>query len=209
MVPVDVTVCSHGIRLQPRAEPAGVRAGRARVLHAEGDPQPAAASPRHPQEIPAETDPLLRLRDRAGCGFLRQRYLEGGREGWGIPAPRVLPRVGEVFLGAFPRSSVPSAPRPDTKNAADHDESPPRTPTGNAPSSESDIDISSPNVSHDESIAKDMSMKDSGSDLSHRPKRRRFHESYNFNMKCPTPGCNSLGNPNSGGIPVSCSGIPA
>lgn len=38
-----------------------------------------------------------------------------------------------------------------------------------------------------------MSLKDSGSDLSHRPKRRRFHESYNFNMKCPTPGCNSLG----------------
>uniref|UniRef100_A0A8C9N4F3 Histone acetyltransferase n=1 Tax=Serinus canaria TaxID=9135 RepID=A0A8C9N4F3_SERCA len=60
----------------------------------------------------------------------------------------------------------------DTKNAADHDESPPRTPTGNAPSSESDIDISSPNVSHDESLAKDI---------------------YNFNMKCPTPGCNSLG----------------
>ncbi|XP_073539335.1 histone acetyltransferase KAT7 isoform X4 [Phyllobates terribilis] len=81
----------------------------------------------------------------------------------------------------------------DAKNTGDHDESPPRTPTGNAPSSESDIDISSPNVSHDESIAKDLSMKDSGSDLSHRPKRRRFHESYNFNMKCPTPGCNSLG----------------
>nr|DBA22256.1 TPA: hypothetical protein GDO54_013299 [Pyxicephalus adspersus] len=81
----------------------------------------------------------------------------------------------------------------DAKNTGDHDESPPRTPTGNAPSSESDIDISSPNASHDESIAKDMSMKDSGSDLSHRPKRRRFHESYNFNMKCPTPGCNSLG----------------
>ncbi|XP_053310056.1 histone acetyltransferase KAT7 isoform X7 [Spea bombifrons] len=80
----------------------------------------------------------------------------------------------------------------DGKNA-DHDESPPRTPTGNAPSSESDIDISSPNASHDESLAKDMSLKDSGSDLSHRPKRRRFHESYNFNMKCPTPGCNSLG----------------
>ncbi|KAM8947658.1 histone acetyltransferase KAT7 isoform 4-T4 [Pelodytes ibericus] len=81
----------------------------------------------------------------------------------------------------------------DAKNTGDQDESPPRTPTGNAPSSESDIDISSPNVSHDESIAKDMSLKDSGSDLSHRPKRRRFHESYNFNMKCPTPGCNSLG----------------
>ncbi|XP_046894604.1 histone acetyltransferase KAT7 isoform X3 [Hypomesus transpacificus] len=81
----------------------------------------------------------------------------------------------------------------DQKQGADQDESPPRTPTGNAPSSESDIDISSPNVSNDENLAKELSLKDSGSDLSHRPKRRRFHESYNFNMKCPTPGCNSLG----------------
>ncbi|XP_016145491.1 histone acetyltransferase KAT7 [Sinocyclocheilus grahami] len=80
---------------------------------------------------------------------------------------------------------------PDVKQAAERDESPPRTPTGNAPSSESDIDISSPNASHDESVTKDQ--KDSGSDPSHRPKRRRFHESYNFNMKCPTPGCNSIG----------------
>uniref|UniRef100_A0A8C2A2D2 Histone acetyltransferase n=2 Tax=Cyprinus carpio TaxID=7962 RepID=A0A8C2A2D2_CYPCA len=80
---------------------------------------------------------------------------------------------------------------PDVKQAAERDESPPRTPTGNAPSSESDIDTSSPNASHDESVTKDQ--KDSGSDPSHRPKRRRFHESYNFNMKCPTPGCNSLG----------------
>uniref|UniRef100_A0A3B4BQG4 Histone acetyltransferase n=1 Tax=Pygocentrus nattereri TaxID=42514 RepID=A0A3B4BQG4_PYGNA len=79
----------------------------------------------------------------------------------------------------------------DVKQVAERDESPPRTPTGNAPSSESDIDISSPNASHDEGAAKDQ--KDSGSDPSHRPKRRRFHESYNFNMKCPTPGCNSLG----------------
>uniref|UniRef100_A0A8D0CP08 Histone acetyltransferase n=1 Tax=Sander lucioperca TaxID=283035 RepID=A0A8D0CP08_SANLU len=39
-----------------------------------------------------------------------------------------------------------------------------------------------------------MSLKEAAAhDLSHRPKRRRFHESYNFNMKCPTPGCNSLG----------------
>ncbi|KAL0197701.1 hypothetical protein M9458_006241, partial [Cirrhinus mrigala] len=50
----------------------------------------------------------------------------------------------------------------------------------NAPSSESDIDMSSPNVSHDESLAKELSLKESG--LAHRPKRRRFHESYNFNM---------------------------
>lgn len=79
------------------------------------------------------------------------------------------------------------------KKGRDQDETPPRTPTGNAPSSESDIDNSSPNVSHDESLAKELALKDSVSDLSHRPKRRRFHESYNFNMKCPTPGCNSLG----------------
>uniref|UniRef100_A0A2K5SGR2 Histone acetyltransferase n=1 Tax=Cebus imitator TaxID=2715852 RepID=A0A2K5SGR2_CEBIM len=79
----------------------------------------------------------------------------------------------------------------ETKNTADHDESPPRT--GKDPSSESDIDISSPKVSHDESIAKDTFLKDSGSDPSHCPKRRHFHESYNFNMKCLTPGYNHLG----------------
>uniref|UniRef100_A0A665W158 Histone acetyltransferase n=1 Tax=Echeneis naucrates TaxID=173247 RepID=A0A665W158_ECHNA len=81
----------------------------------------------------------------------------------------------------------------DLKRGADHDESPPLTPTGNAPSSESELDISSPNASHDESQAKDQASRDSDKDLSHRPKRRRCHETYNFNMKCPTPGCNSLG----------------
>lgn len=81
----------------------------------------------------------------------------------------------------------------DLKRAADHDESPPLTPTGNAPSSESELDISSPNASHDESQAKDQANRDSDKDLSHRPKRRRCHETYNFTMKCPTPGCNSLG----------------
>uniref|UniRef100_A0AAQ5XUF1 Histone acetyltransferase n=1 Tax=Amphiprion ocellaris TaxID=80972 RepID=A0AAQ5XUF1_AMPOC len=80
-----------------------------------------------------------------------------------------------------------------SSQAADHDESPPLTPTGNAPSSESELDISSPNASHDESQAKDQANRDSDKDLSHRPKRRRCHETYNFNMKCPTPGCNSLG----------------
>lgn len=88
--------------------------------------------------------------------------------------------------------SLPSD-TPDLKRAADHDESPPLTPTGNAPSSESELDISSPNASHDESHTKDQASRDSDKDLSHRPKRRRCHETYNFNMKCPTPGCNSLG----------------
>ncbi|KAM4635110.1 histone acetyltransferase KAT7-like isoform 1-T1 [Polymixia lowei] len=87
------------------------------------------------------------------------------------------------------------------------DETPPRTPTGNAPSSESDIEVSSPSndlvspsndivvsQEEDERLAKELSLKEAAAhDLSHRPKRRRFHESYNFNMKCPTPGCNSLG----------------
>lgn len=93
------------------------------------------------------------------------------------------------------------------KQAADRDETPPRTPTGNAPSSESDIEVSSPgndlvsssndivvSQEEDERLAKELSLKEAAEhDLSHRPKRRRFHESYNFNMKCPTPGCNSLG----------------
>uniref|UniRef100_A0A7N5ZQG6 Histone acetyltransferase n=1 Tax=Anabas testudineus TaxID=64144 RepID=A0A7N5ZQG6_ANATE len=76
----------------------------------------------------------------------------------------------------------------DLKQGAERDETPPRTPTGNAPSSESDIEVSSP------SNDLELSLKEAAAhDLSHRPKRRRFHESYNFNMKCPTPGCNSLG----------------
>ncbi|XP_026770954.3 histone acetyltransferase KAT7 [Pangasianodon hypophthalmus] len=102
------------------------------------------------------------------------------------------PRSNARLTRASVRLSQSSQDVPaDVKQIAERDESPPRTPTGNAPSSESDIDISSPNASHDEGAAKDQ--KDSGSDPSHRPKRRRFHESYNFNMKCPTPGCNSLG----------------
>lgn len=95
----------------------------------------------------------------------------------------------------------------DLKQGAERDETPPRTPTGNAPSSESDIEVSSPSndlvsssndvvvsQEEDERLAKELSLKEAAAhDLSHRPKRRRFHESYNFNMKCPTPGCNSLG----------------
>uniref|UniRef100_A0A8C6SYB9 Histone acetyltransferase n=1 Tax=Neogobius melanostomus TaxID=47308 RepID=A0A8C6SYB9_9GOBI len=84
----------------------------------------------------------------------------------------------------------------DLKKGADQDESPPQTPTGNAHSSESDIEVSSPgnDITEDERLAKELSLKEAAAhDLSHRPKRRRFHESYNFNMKCPTPGCNSLG----------------
>lgn len=88
----------------------------------------------------------------------------------------------------------------EAKPSVDRDETPPRTPTGNALSSESDIDASSPandlvvSQEEDERLAKELSLKEATAhDLYHRPKRRRFHESYNFNMKCPTPGCNSMG----------------
>uniref|UniRef100_A0A8C9X1I8 Histone acetyltransferase n=1 Tax=Sander lucioperca TaxID=283035 RepID=A0A8C9X1I8_SANLU len=93
------------------------------------------------------------------------------------------------------RSSGSETEANDLKQGADRDETPPRTPTGNAPSSESDIEVSShSNDLEDERLAKELSLKEAAAhDLSHRPKRRRFHESYNFNMKCPTPGCNSLG----------------
>ncbi|XP_058260411.1 histone acetyltransferase KAT7a isoform X1 [Hemibagrus wyckioides] len=84
-----------------------------------------------------------------------------------------------------------SEPHGDRASEVKQDDSPPRTPTGLLRSSESDADISSPNASQDERLAKELSIKESGH--THRPKRRRFHESYNFNMKCPTPGCNSLG----------------
>lgn len=95
----------------------------------------------------------------------------------------------------------------DSKQRVDRDDTPPHTPTGNTLSSESDLEVSSPgneampssnnpivSQEEDERLAKELSLKEAAAhDLSHRPKRRRFHESYNFNMKCPTPGCNSLG----------------
>ncbi|XP_014896955.1 histone acetyltransferase KAT7-like isoform X7 [Poecilia latipinna] len=75
------------------------------------------------------------------------------------------------------RSSGSDTEANDAKQGVDQDETPPRTPT-----------------EEDERLAKELSLKEAAAhDLSHRPKRRRFHESYNFNMKCPTPGCNSLG----------------
>lgn len=107
------------------------------------------------------------------------------------------------FIPLFPHIWIVS----DSKQRADRDDTPPHTPTGNALSSESDLDVSSPSneamsssnnpivsQEEDERLAKELSLKEAAAhDLSHRPKRRRFHESYNFNMKCPTPGCNSLG----------------
>uniref|UniRef100_A0A3B3QGD2 Histone acetyltransferase n=1 Tax=Paramormyrops kingsleyae TaxID=1676925 RepID=A0A3B3QGD2_9TELE len=137
---------------------------------------------------PVRNVPALGSEDAA---FSTRRVTRSQQQGAPV-TPKKYPLRQSRSSGSDTEQAVDYSDR-DLKHAVDHDESPPRTPTGNAPSSESDIDISSPNASHDESLAKDMSHKDSGSDLSHRPKRRRFHESYNFNMKCPTPGCNSLG----------------
>ncbi|XP_032444177.1 histone acetyltransferase KAT7-like isoform X3 [Xiphophorus hellerii] len=117
------------------------------------------------------------------------------------------PKAKRYHLRQSRSSGSDTEANADTKQGADRDETPPRTPTGNAPSSESDIDVSSPSNDHvssnnnvvvsqeeDERLAKELSLKEAAAhNLSHRPKRRRFHESYNFNMKCPTPGCNSLG----------------
>lgn len=89
------------------------------------------------------------------------------------------------YLTLYPGDNNPSAYRGET---------PLHTPTGNAPSSESDIDLSSPATALVLSQEEDCLFKEAAVHyLLHRPKRRHFHESYNFNMKCPTPGCNSLG----------------
>ncbi|XP_059812584.1 histone acetyltransferase KAT7 isoform X2 [Hypanus sabinus] len=147
---------------------------------------------RSQQQTTPVTPKKYPLRQTRSSGSETEHPVEFSDKGQGTSTTytsNLISLSGTPDSSTFCRRRLPK----DTKTAVDQDESPPRTPTGNAPSSESDIDISSPNASHDESIAKDASMKDSGSDLSHRPKRRRFHESYNFNMKCPTPGCNSLG----------------
>ncbi|XP_017161840.1 histone acetyltransferase KAT7-like isoform X4 [Poecilia reticulata] len=87
------------------------------------------------------------------------------------------PKAKRYHLRQSRSSGSDTEANADAKQGADQDETPPRTPT-----------------EEDERLAKELSLKEAAAhDLSHRPKRRRFHESYNFNMKCPTPGCNSLG----------------
>ncbi|KAK5856810.1 hypothetical protein PBY51_008380 [Eleginops maclovinus] len=82
------------------------------------------------------------------------------------------------------RSSGSDTEANDLKPGTDRDETPPPHPDRKRPILREE----------DERLAKELSLKEAAAhDLSHRPKRRRFHESYNFNMKCPTPGCNSLG----------------
>ncbi|XP_031420970.1 histone acetyltransferase KAT7a isoform X2 [Clupea harengus] len=158
-----------------------------RLSQSSQDPSPPGGTPtRDPEVVPPASLIPRRVTRSQNLNLNQNLNLE-------------VPAASKTYPLRRSRSSGSDSEQPaelterGLKQGVDQDETPPRTPTGNAPSSESDIDISSPNVSHDESLAKQLSLKDSGSDLSHRPKRRRFHESYNFNMKCPTPGCNSLG----------------
>ncbi|XP_053708714.1 histone acetyltransferase KAT7-like isoform X2 [Synchiropus splendidus] len=152
---------------------------------------PAAVSPEEAPDVAAEA---------AASVFTSGRRVTRSQQGAANTAAKKYPLRQS-------RSSGSDTETNGLKRSGDHDESPPRTPTGNAHSSESDIDLSSPGNDHapsindiivsqeeDERLAKELSLKEAAEhDLSHRPKRRRFHESYNFNMKCPTPGCNSLG----------------
>ncbi|XP_068434020.1 histone acetyltransferase KAT7-like isoform X2 [Clinocottus analis] len=159
---------------------------------------PAAAGPDEGQDSAAESAATAAA--VAASVFSSGRRITRSQQGATNTAPKKYPLRQS-------RSSGSDTEANDLKQGGDRDETPPRTPTGNAPSSESDIDVSSPGNDHvsssndvvvsqeeDERLAKELSLKEAAAhDLSHRPKRRRFHESYNFNMKCPTPGCNSLG----------------
>ncbi|XP_041673102.1 histone acetyltransferase KAT7-like isoform X2 [Cheilinus undulatus] len=156
---------------------------------------PTAGSPEESLDSAAETAAAV-----AASVFSSGRRITRSQQG-------ALNTTSKKYPLRQSRSSGSDTEANDQKQAADRDETPPRTPTGNAPSSESDIEVSSPSNDHvsssndivvsqeeDERLAKELSLKEAAAhDLSHRPKRRRFHESYNFNMKCPTPGCNSLG----------------
>uniref|UniRef100_UPI00358E6E40 histone acetyltransferase KAT7-like isoform X2 n=1 Tax=Myxine glutinosa TaxID=7769 RepID=UPI00358E6E40 len=84
-------------------------------------------------------------------------------------------------------------------SAAPADDSPPRTPTGNAPSSDSELDVSSLTASNDDTAAPGPPAPppaegDSGSDRSGpQTKRQRCDKSPGPHPHCPTPGCNSFG----------------
>ncbi|XP_054891098.1 histone acetyltransferase KAT7-like isoform X2 [Poeciliopsis prolifica] len=166
---------------------------------------PAAAARNVGPDPAAEADPAPAAAPAAAAAATAASVLSGRRI-TRSQQEAVNPKAKRYHLRQS-RSSGSDTEANDAKQGAERDETPPRTPTGNAPSSESDIDVSSPSNDHvssnnnivvsqeeDERLAKELSLKEAAAhNLSHRPKRRRFHESYNFNMKCPTPGCNSLG----------------
>ncbi|XP_047428141.1 histone acetyltransferase KAT7-like isoform X3 [Mugil cephalus] len=161
---------------------------------------PAAAAPDEGHDSAAESTAAAAAAAAAASVFSSGRRITRSQQGASNATAKKYPLRQS-------RSSGSDTEANDIKRGADRDETPPRTPTGNAPSSESDIEVSSPSndlvsssndivvsQEEDERLAKELSLKEAAAhDLSHRPKRRRFHESYNFNMKCPTPGCNSLG----------------
>ncbi|XP_029013937.1 histone acetyltransferase KAT7-like isoform X3 [Betta splendens] len=157
---------------------------------------PVGVGPNEAQDSAADSAAMM-----AASVFSSGRRITRSQQGATNPTGKKYPLRQSRSSGSDTEANA------DLKHGADRDETPPRTPTGNAPSSESDIEGSSPindlvsssndvvvSQEEDERLAKELSLKEAAAhDLSHRPKRRRFHESYNFNMKCPTPGCNSLG----------------
>nr|XP_040045849.1 histone acetyltransferase KAT7-like isoform X2 [Gasterosteus aculeatus aculeatus] len=163
---------------------------------------PAATGPDESPDSAAETAAAVAA--VAASVFSSGRRITRSQQGATNTVAKTYPLRQSRSSGSDTEANGESS---NLKQGADRDETPPRTPTGNAPSSESDIDASSPSndlvsssndivvsQEEDERLAKELSLKEAAAhDLSHRPKRRRFHESYNFNMKCPTPGCNSLG----------------
>ncbi|XP_016516726.1 histone acetyltransferase KAT7-like isoform X7 [Poecilia formosa] len=131
---------------------------------------PAAAAHDEGPDSAAESAPAVAATAAPASVFSSGRRITRSQQG------AANPKAKRYHLRQS-RSSGSDTEANDAKQGVDQDETPPRTPT-----------------EEDERLAKELSLKEAAAhDLSHRPKRRRFHESYNFNMKCPTPGCNSLG----------------
>ncbi|XP_061419499.1 histone acetyltransferase KAT7-like isoform X5 [Lethenteron reissneri] len=78
----------------------------------------------------------------------------------------------------------------ELKTPVERERTPPRTPEEIAGLSESEVEAASPGQDFAD---RGTPYHELSGHLTNRPKRRRYHESYNFNSKCPTPGCDSLG----------------
>ncbi|XP_016516725.1 histone acetyltransferase KAT7-like isoform X6 [Poecilia formosa] len=132
---------------------------------------PAAAAHDEGPDSAAESAPAVAATAAPASVFSSGRRITRSQQG------AANPKAKRYHLRQSRSSGSDTEANADAKQGVDQDETPPRTPT-----------------EEDERLAKELSLKEAAAhDLSHRPKRRRFHESYNFNMKCPTPGCNSLG----------------
>ncbi|XP_032821282.2 histone acetyltransferase KAT7-like isoform X2 [Petromyzon marinus] len=146
----------------------------------ESDLQPRRTSARLTRAASMHADIIFHCEDSA---YTTRRSVRTQQNG----TPKKYPLRGTRSLS---ESDLPAEPPPELKTPVEREQTPPHTPEEIAGLSESEVEAASPGQDFAD---RGTPYHELTGHLTNRPKRRRYHESYNFNSKCPTPGCDSLG----------------